>query len=155
MSEFSELTGKDTRQSNLHSGDADYAEYMSPDLSSILDPIKVNEGYSSNNLRDFYRKLLKTDIQIKNLKKGFANTKRGNIDFTDPNARLKRSLKIFAGPKRHTETLSNKGNVNKYYGLSDDLKIAKDILKNKEDSAVGSNDLEKEKVSYKELDTLL
>ncbi|XP_048002427.1 uncharacterized protein LOC125238970 [Leguminivora glycinivorella] len=139
MSEFSELIGKDNRDSNLHSG-GDYPEYLSPDLSSILDPIKVNEGYSSNNLRDFYRKLLKTDIQIKNLKKGFANTnKRVNLEVPDPNARLKRSLRIFGAPRRHE---TNKGNFNNRQ--TDGMKIARDAGKNKE-AAVRSNDLEKGK----------
>ncbi|XP_053621635.1 uncharacterized protein LOC128681630 isoform X2 [Plodia interpunctella] len=58
------------------------------DLSKIININKLNYGKSSERLKNFYKKLLRADDQIKNLKKGFSDT-----SITIKNSeRIKRSL---------------------------------------------------------------
>ncbi|KAJ2939333.1 hypothetical protein O0L34_g13430 [Tuta absoluta] len=98
------------------------------ELSSFLDPQKVKEDSISQQMRDFYKKLLQTDAQIKNLKKGLYNPSSYNTK-KDAMYRLKRSLfhsktakpKNKAKPKAKTKVQSDKTKA-KLNKLADEAK---------------------------------
>ncbi|CAK1549053.1 unnamed protein product [Leptosia nina] len=65
-------------------------EGISGDLASVLDTDKISESTNSVRLRDFYKKLIKTDAQIKKLKDSLNNYQGSNMKtFYE---RFKRSL---------------------------------------------------------------
>ncbi|KAL0859307.1 hypothetical protein ABMA27_011109 [Loxostege sticticalis] len=68
------------------------------ELSSVLDAEKLNDGLSSERLRNFYKKLIQTDAQIRSLKKSVNEYTQTNYDeakFKYPD-RSKRSLRLRA-----------------------------------------------------------
>ncbi|XP_073964565.1 uncharacterized protein [Choristoneura fumiferana] len=99
LSGLSDLYSADFSDGSMHEGNLHEANPPESsgssaltDLSNVLDPNKISEGYSSNSLRNFYKKLIQTDMQIKNLKKSIRDIK--SYDYTDFNLpRSKRSLK--------------------------------------------------------------
>ncbi|XP_052757044.1 MATH and LRR domain-containing protein PFE0570w-like isoform X2 [Galleria mellonella] len=75
----------ETSLQDLNSLDDSSNKFYS-DLSTMLDNGKVNDGGSNERLIDFYKKLIETDVKIKNLKNGLFN------DYTSMNNDLKYNI---------------------------------------------------------------
>ncbi|XP_069364148.1 uncharacterized protein [Maniola hyperantus] len=91
-----EYTGNSYKGSNIMD---DLENGMSEDLESILDNEKMMEGQNNQRLKDFFKKLIQTDVQIRKLKETINNNYR--IDNLKPiTDRFKRSVRKIKGKHR-------------------------------------------------------
>ncbi|XP_045782539.1 uncharacterized protein LOC123879073 isoform X2 [Maniola jurtina] len=111
----SEYTGNSYKGSNIMD---DLETGMSEDLASILDNEKRVEGQNNQRLKDFFKKLIQTDVQIRKLKQSINNNYQ--IDNLKPiTDRFKRSVKMIKGKHRFrpfgktTVTMQTKMNTSK------------------------------------------
>ncbi|XP_045508136.1 uncharacterized protein LOC123703964 [Colias croceus] len=65
---------------------------ISSDLSSVLGSEKLADSQNSDRLRDFYKKLIQTDAQIKRLKESLAHNYQTETDIKSISERFKRSM---------------------------------------------------------------
>ncbi|KAJ8706976.1 hypothetical protein PYW08_011110 [Mythimna loreyi] len=97
------IAGVDFGPSFRELNSVDETEHKFADLSNVLDPDKnVVDLQSSEKLRDFYKKLVQTDAQIKMLKKKqTAEAPYEEEDIQISPERSRRSLKLYHYPTRY------------------------------------------------------
>ncbi|XP_038217610.1 uncharacterized protein LOC119836377 [Zerene cesonia] len=109
--------GSDLADTKLQgSSSLDNLDGISGDLSSVLGSEKLADSQNSDRLRDFYKKLIQTDAQIKRLKESLTHNYQTETDIKSISERFKRSMEDTIDSKNEFNSVKDKvhNNIGQY-----------------------------------------